>query len=87
MDEVGPGGTFLTHNHTAKIFKKTFWIPRVFDRNVFEIWKDAGSKDIRALLNEEAKEIFKDLTPDELPSDVIISIEKILAQHQPDVSV
>lgn len=87
MDKVGPGGTFLTQDHTAETFKKTFWIPRFFDRNVFETWKDAGSKDIRALLNEKAREIFNGLTPDELPSDVNISIEKILAQHQPDVSV
>jgi trimethylamine--corrinoid protein Co-methyltransferase len=87
MDKVGPGGSFLTEDHTVNTFKKTFWIPRFFDRKVFENWANDGSKEITVVLNERTKKILNNHILDTLPESVVASIEKILADHQPDVSV
>jgi trimethylamine--corrinoid protein Co-methyltransferase len=35
IDEIGPGGNFLGHEHTLRHFKD-MWIPRLFDRTHFE---------------------------------------------------
>lgn len=84
MDRVGPGGNFLADEHTANLFRKAFWIPRFFDRSVFEKWQGRGGKDMRESLNEKAKELFERHTPEELPDDLNASIKKIVANHCPD---
>ena len=87
MHKVGPGGSFLAEEHTAKMFKKNFWIPRFFDRKVYDNWENDGFKDIRSILNEKAKDIFENHTPEKLPENIIDTIDKILTEHHPDVEV
>lgn len=86
MDRVGPGGNFLMEDHTAENFKRTLWFPRFLDRNVYEMWKRDGSKDLRAKLNERAKSIFESHRPQGLSEEVIRSIHDIVATHKPDVN-
>jgi trimethylamine--corrinoid protein Co-methyltransferase len=87
MDKVGPGGNFLIEEHTVNTFKDTFWFPRFLDRNVFEIWQKEGCKDVRAALNEKAKEIFNNHKPEKLSESIVTSIREIVANHHPDVNV
>ncbi len=44
--EVGPGGTFLTHPHTARHFRDELWTPRLMSGENLESWKAAGSTPI-----------------------------------------
>ena len=85
MDRVGPAGNFLTEEHTAKHFKNTFYFPRFLDRNNFETWKQKGRKDLRATLNEQAKNIFNKHEPEKLSGSIEAAIGAIVANHQPDI--
>jgi len=85
MDRVGPGGNFLVETHTAKHFKKTFCFPRFLDRNNFETWEHKGSKDLRATLNEHAKNILLNHQPEKLSKEVESAIGAIVAKHQPNI--
>jgi trimethylamine--corrinoid protein Co-methyltransferase len=41
IDEVGPGGEYVTTDHTLRHFRNS-WYPRVFDRLNYHSWVDAG---------------------------------------------
>ena len=85
MGKVGPGGNFLIEEHTVDNYKKEFWFPRFFDRRMFEMWEKAGSKDLRAVLNEKAREIFEKSAPCEISQEVKEEIRGIVSTHRPDV--
>jgi len=42
IDRIGPGGNFLSTEHTLRHFKKAFWYPRLFDRQTREGWEESG---------------------------------------------
>jgi len=82
IDKVGPGGNYLTEQHTIENFKRTFWFPRFLDRSRFELWERRGCRDLRTILNEKAKEIFNSHQPERLSDKVINSIHDIVARHR-----
>jgi trimethylamine--corrinoid protein Co-methyltransferase len=79
IHEVGPGGQFLTHEHTLKNFKKEFWFPEFLSRDSLIRWEDKGRPQLADLLREKAKTILKEHQPTPLPKDVLKKISKILA--------
>ena len=44
MEEVGPGGHFLEHDHTFNRFKEEIWRPKLIDRQNWENWNLSGAK-------------------------------------------
>ncbi len=87
MDRVGPGGSFLTEEHTLENFRKTLWFPRFLDRRVYDIWEKAGARDLRMVLNERARSIFEGHRPQELPETTVESIRDIVNRHKADVRI
>jgi trimethylamine--corrinoid protein Co-methyltransferase len=59
MDEVGPGGHYLDHDHTYQRFKTEIWRPTLTDRLNWENWENAGSKTYRQRCNERVIEILE----------------------------
>ena len=44
IKEIGIGGTFLSHKHTVKNFKKQLWEPELFVRESYSKWLEKGKK-------------------------------------------
>ncbi|GAH92311.1 unnamed protein product, partial [marine sediment metagenome] len=63
IKEVGPGGNFLTHEHTLKNFRKVEWFPRLTNRNKWLNWEAEGKISMRQNANEEARRILKEYHP------------------------
>src|SRR5690606_3151113 len=61
--EVGPGGHFLAHRHTAKNVRKEFFIPKLSDRQPRKVWEEAGSTDAFQRGHVEAKRILTEYKP------------------------
>ena len=59
MDEVGPGGHFLEHDHTYHRFKTEVWRPTLTDRLNWENWEAAGSKTYRERVHDKVVEILE----------------------------
>ncbi len=59
MDEVGPGGHFLDHDHTYERFMTEIWRPSLLDRRNWENWELAGSKTYRERVHERVIEILE----------------------------
>jgi trimethylamine--corrinoid protein Co-methyltransferase len=59
MDEVGPGGHYLDHDHTFNRFKTEIWQPQLIDRQVWENWELAGSMDFQQRVHERVVELLE----------------------------
>ena len=59
MDQVGPGGHYLDHDHTYTRFKTEIWRPKLIDRLNWENWTAAGSKTYRQRVHERVIEILE----------------------------
>ncbi len=46
IEAVGPGGNYLTTDHTVRSFRQELWFPKLFDRRVWSVWEADGAQDI-----------------------------------------
>ena len=68
--EIGPGGNFLGHDHTARNFRRELWFPKVTNRETYPGWMAAGGKDMRQRANDRARHLLathrpRPLTPEQ----------------------
>lgn len=79
IHQVGPGGDFLSHDHTLEHWQEV-WFPRLFDRQRLDAWEARGSKDINARLREKTVALMADHKTEPLPEAVDREIEVILKE-------
>lgn len=78
IDQVGPGGHFIGARETAEWCREEVWVPRLLDRDPWEIW-DAGGR--RTMLDRVKERVTAILTAHEsppLPDGVEAEMERIL---------
>jgi trimethylamine--corrinoid protein Co-methyltransferase len=46
MKAVGPGGNFLSQDHTFQHFRRELWMPKLLERRNWELWENDGAMDI-----------------------------------------
>jgi trimethylamine--corrinoid protein Co-methyltransferase len=80
--EVGPGGNFLAHEHTARNFRREFWFPKITNRETYPGWMAAGGKDMRQRANARAREILATHDPRPLTPEQEREIDRIAQAAQ-----
>lgn len=78
IHEVGPGGEFLSHDHTMAHWCE-YWQPDTFDRQRLESWQDSRGVDINGRLRDQVIAIMNEHRVEPLPAAVNSEIERILA--------
>jgi trimethylamine--corrinoid protein Co-methyltransferase len=78
LKEVGPGGEFLSHDHTFDHFKDWFQ-PTVIDRSNFETWTNAGSKTYQDRLAAEVDRLLEAHQSEPLDETLIQEMKKIIS--------
>jgi trimethylamine--corrinoid protein Co-methyltransferase len=58
IEEVGPGGTFIDHPHTAAHFRRELWFPRLLDRDYYQAWMDAGARSMEDRCRETKERLL-----------------------------
>jgi trimethylamine--corrinoid protein Co-methyltransferase len=79
IHEVGPGGEFLSHDHTMAHWRE-FWMPQIFDRQRLDAWEESGSKDVNGRAREAAIALMDNHKVESLPDSVDAEIERILGK-------
>lgn len=82
IDEVGPGGNYLSTDHTLKNFKKETWYPRYLNRNSYKEWEKGGQKEVKEKIKAEVRKILKDHQAPALDKAVQKEIDGIIASHE-----
>lgn len=77
--EVGPGGQFLNHKHTAKHFRSN-WSPELEDRLNYGNWVKQGSLAMRDRVNAKVRELLENHQPEPLPGDLDAQLSRLVAR-------
>jgi trimethylamine--corrinoid protein Co-methyltransferase len=84
IDAVGPGGEFLSNDHTMNHWRE-LWIPGVFDRQRLEPWEEQGSQSVNARLREKTLAIMDEHQVESLPDSVEAEVQEILRQSDKEI--
>jgi len=80
--EVGPGGEFLTHRHTAEYHKLENWDAKLGNRMARDEWVQSGALDIRAKAREQVKRILATHQPKPLDVEVQRKLQQIVDEAE-----
>lgn len=72
---VGPGGNFLTEEHTLRHFRGEFLFPPLGDRQLRRAWEEQGSKDAWARAREKARTILAEHRPAPVDARVVAAVQ------------
>jgi len=76
--EVGQGGSFLQHDHTARYFREELFFPTLFRRQTIEQWLKSGGKMAHEVAHERVQAILASAAPVELPPGADAELERAL---------
>ena len=79
IDRVGPGGHYLSDDHTLKYFRTEFWMPDLLDRTNFETWKENGGKTLGERVHERVMDLIENYKPKPMSPEVEQKIKHIIA--------
>lgn len=78
IEEVGPGGHFLSQRHSLDYLESEQLVLRVANRQSFEDWRAAGSKDLWAYAKESVRDILATHVPMPLAEDTEAELLEIV---------
>ena len=81
IDEIGPGGTFINHDHTLQHFKE-MWSPNIFDRTNFERIEKGRLLDAAERAQKRAGEIIKEHKPDPISESALKDLAEVTKKWQ-----
>jgi len=80
IDRIGPGGHYMQEDHTMKHFRKVRY-SKLFERMVYDQWKEAGSKRFEERLRELTREAMGH-QPAPLASDITEELDRMQAHWE-----
>lgn len=78
IKEVGPGGTYITTDHTLQNFRKEFYLSRITNKTSTGKWLEYGGKQIIENAREKVKEILETHKPNRLGKSIEAAMDKVL---------
>jgi len=82
IEEIGPGGNFLSHEHTLKFFRNELYMPKLFDRFPYIKWVEMGSKSARTRVKEQIRDILAKHRVRPLSHDTQQQLSKIVKKAE-----
>jgi len=80
IEQVGPGGHYLTQEHTRQHFRKEVWFPTLMDRQMRRGWEASGKKTMAERVRSRVKDILDQHRPLPIPAEVEARLEEIVAE-------
>lgn len=80
IHEIGPGGDFLTEDHTLRHFRDELLVSDLIRHQPREAWQAAGAPDMRMRAREEARRILANHHPPPLADDVAVQLDGIVKE-------
>jgi trimethylamine--corrinoid protein Co-methyltransferase len=80
IQELGPSGNYLTHDHTAQWFRKELFFPVLFRRQSIDTWVESGARPVVDLAHERVEALLAKGAPTLLPAGADQELERILSR-------
>ncbi|MEW5957482.1 MAG: trimethylamine methyltransferase family protein [Chloroflexota bacterium] len=81
IDEVGPDGFYIDHDHTYKHFRER-WYPGLFERDNYEGWLSKGGQTLAERATDKVAKILAEHKPEPLPKDVAQQVRAIVKRAE-----
>jgi trimethylamine---corrinoid protein Co-methyltransferase len=78
IEEIGPGGTFIDHEHTVSHFRQQLWFPKLLDREYYQVWLDSGAESMEDRTKRRTREILAAHKPEPIDEALDREIERIV---------
>lgn len=86
IDEVGPGGIFLSTAHTLERFRNVHFLPEIAIRRGFEQWEADGSIDILTRAEDRCRQVLESYVAPEFSSDIIGQLDNFVEKRTSELS-
>jgi trimethylamine--corrinoid protein Co-methyltransferase len=80
IEQVGPGGHYLTQDHTRRHFRTEFWFPTLMDRQMRRAWETGGKKTMGDQVRAKVLDILDHHEPAPIHPEVEARLKEIIAQ-------
>ncbi len=80
--KAGPGGNFLSEDHTIENFREHLHFSELLNRSDFDRWKEDGAEDFGQRANKKVREILEIHQVDELPPEIIRAVQDVTARRE-----
>ena len=84
IKQVGPGGNFLSAEHTLRHMKEQSH-SKLIDRRMWQQWESDGKRDFAQRAHEEALSILKNHKPEPLPPEVLSILHSIVESAEEEI--
>jgi trimethylamine--corrinoid protein Co-methyltransferase len=84
--KVGPGGHFLEERHTLRHFKRELWMPELLTRQHYDVWEQAGAKDMSQRVQERVREILAEHAPPALPDAMVARLQELRERGEAELT-
>jgi trimethylamine--corrinoid protein Co-methyltransferase len=81
VEELGPTGDYLGHDHTLTHFRDAFY-SKLFDKRPYSQWSAQGATTMEGRAAGRVEEILAEHQPEPLPADVQRDLKNIVAREQ-----
>ncbi len=79
---VGPGGNYLTQQHTLNHMRRESWQPELFCKDSFETWQKQGAKSLEQRADERVAQILETHKSKPLPESIVSSLQEMRKQGE-----
>ncbi len=81
VEELGPEGDYLSHEHTFRHFKEPFY-STLADKATYSQWVERGATTMEQRAAQQVEEILANHEPEPLPQDVQQGVAEIVKREQ-----
>jgi trimethylamine--corrinoid protein Co-methyltransferase len=82
IDQVGPGGEYVSTKETARRFRSEIWMPTLLDRQSWAAWEADGSPAITDRITSRVQEILAGHKPPPLTAEAAEKIATVLDEAE-----
>jgi trimethylamine--corrinoid protein Co-methyltransferase len=82
IERVGPGGHYLTQEHTRQHFRSETWFPTLIDRQMRRAWEAGGRKTMGDRVRAKVLHILEHHEPLPIPAEVEGRLKQIVARAE-----
>jgi trimethylamine--corrinoid protein Co-methyltransferase len=85
IEAVGPGGQYLTQQHTLNNFRQQIWQPKLMNRQTRAQWQQSGKKDAADRIFKQAIKILENHQPLKLDDKVLDELDRIKVRGEKEL--
>jgi trimethylamine--corrinoid protein Co-methyltransferase len=82
IEQVGPGGHYLTQEHTRAHFRAETWFPTLIDRQMRRTWAASGAQTMDQRIRAKVLDLLEHHQPLPLPDGAEARLREIIAQAE-----